>query len=528
MNFAADPDTPLLKLTPSDAFTLRDAFNGVHIFGAIGSGKTSGSGKALARAYLRAGMGGLVLCAKPEEVELWQRYAEENGRASSVILFDERLGFNFIDYELSRQGLEYGVSNVVECLNRVLEAADQATGKTNTSSDSFWPQSTEQVLKYVIPVIYAAQGSVTVANIIDFVTTAAPDARLYGDPGWAANSYAARTLRAAVDRPVIEIRDSHMMQSLASYWFQQFPNIPEKTRGNILISLSARLDRFRHGRLRKVFCDQTDLVPELSMHGAIIIMAMPNLGVWNEDGRIAQQLFKFVWQRAIESRNGLAPPHRDRPVFLWADEAQYFVNLKDADFISTCRGSRACVVFLSQTLPNYYKELGERNQHAANSLVGKFNTMVFHLNACHHTNQYAADLIGKRLQLRRTTNESVGSNYSRGMNYGENSSQGTSSGGGSTYSSGPGGSSSGYSSNSGTTSSYGSAHGQNVGSGSNESSSWGTTEQMDYLLEPSYFASHLKNGGPRNGNLVSAVWFKAGGRFHATEGDNVIRTTFKQ
>lgn len=33
-------------------------------FGSIGSGKTSGSGQALALAYLRAGFGGLVLCAK--------------------------------------------------------------------------------------------------------------------------------------------------------------------------------------------------------------------------------------------------------------------------------------------------------------------------------------------------------------------------------------------------------------------------------------------------------------------------------
>src|ERR1019366_5209564 len=69
--FVTNLDTPLLSLSPKDRFTLRDACNGVHIFGGIGSGKTSGSGKALAAAYLRGGMGGLVLCAKPEEVDLW-------------------------------------------------------------------------------------------------------------------------------------------------------------------------------------------------------------------------------------------------------------------------------------------------------------------------------------------------------------------------------------------------------------------------------------------------------------------------
>jgi len=57
MNFAEDLDTPLLKLSPSDEFFTSDAYMGVHIFGGIGSGKTSGSGKMLAGAFLRSGMG---------------------------------------------------------------------------------------------------------------------------------------------------------------------------------------------------------------------------------------------------------------------------------------------------------------------------------------------------------------------------------------------------------------------------------------------------------------------------------------
>src|ERR1700755_128290 len=98
MGFVSDLDTPLLKLSARDAFTLRDACQGVHVFGGIGSGKTSGSGQALGGAYLRAGLRGVVLCAKPEEVDLWVGYATKTGRASSLLLFGERGGggFNFI------------------------------------------------------------------------------------------------------------------------------------------------------------------------------------------------------------------------------------------------------------------------------------------------------------------------------------------------------------------------------------------------------------------------------------------------
>ena len=63
-----------------DDFTIRQACEGISIMGGIGSGKTSGSGAQFARAYLRAGFGGLVLCAKNDEAELWREYAKATGR----------------------------------------------------------------------------------------------------------------------------------------------------------------------------------------------------------------------------------------------------------------------------------------------------------------------------------------------------------------------------------------------------------------------------------------------------------------
>ena len=95
--YVTDLDQPLLALSPTDRFTLRDAFNGVHVFGSIGSGKTSGSGKALATAYLRAGFGLLVCISKYEEIELWINYARRNGRAHDLVLFTPEKGaYNFL------------------------------------------------------------------------------------------------------------------------------------------------------------------------------------------------------------------------------------------------------------------------------------------------------------------------------------------------------------------------------------------------------------------------------------------------
>src|SRR5271157_3512158 len=149
-------DTPLLRLSPHDVFTLRDACNGVHVFGQIGSGKTSGSGKMLAGAYLRAGMGGLVTIAKSTDIELWRRYAAEHGRCASLLLFDENEGFNFLDYELGRQGME-GIGPVVECFIRVLEAAKKTGVATSQrGQEEFWEASTRMLLRYSILPLYAA------------------------------------------------------------------------------------------------------------------------------------------------------------------------------------------------------------------------------------------------------------------------------------------------------------------------------------------------------------------------------------
>ena len=77
---------PLIRFSEKrpDTWTLADACQGVLIMGELGSGKTSGSGQLLARQYLKAGFGGLVLCHKhdpqnprEDEATLWRNYLTE-------------------------------------------------------------------------------------------------------------------------------------------------------------------------------------------------------------------------------------------------------------------------------------------------------------------------------------------------------------------------------------------------------------------------------------------------------------------
>jgi TraM recognition site of TraD and TraG len=523
MSFISDLDTPLLQLSAQDKFTLRDACQGVHVFGGIGSGKTSGSGKALAAAYLRAGFGGLVLCAKPEEVEAWQRYARDNGRENSLLLFGERGGgFNFITYELARQGAA-GIGSVIECLMRILEAARLSQTNTSQGGQQFWDDAMRQLLRNTIPILYAATGAVQIPDIIRFVASAPTSLAQARDAEWQAQSYMFRTVLAARQKPLHPL-DPGDFDKTGSYWRDEFSQLDPKTRSNISISLSTALDRFNRGRLHKAFCTETTLVPELTFHGAIIILDMSAL-TWNEDGIIAQQLFKYMWQRAVLSRNALEPRHRERPVFLWADESQYFVNSFDTDFQSACRGSRACTVFLTQSLPTYYAKMGgEHAKHKADMLLANFVTKIFHNNADPETNRWAADTIGRSVQRRGTYNEGGSTSRSMGMNEGENSNWGTSASAGSSRDA-----RGNYSTNSsfGSNRGEGESTGRNRGMSRGDSYSGGYSETMDYEIEPAEFGRALKTGGPSNGGNVTAVWFQAGKKFNDSR-RNYLLTRFEQ
>ena len=232
-----------------------------------------------------------------------------------------------------------------------------------------------------------------------------------------------------------------------------------------------------------------------------------------------------MWQRAVLARNALEPRHRDRPVFLWADESQYFVNSFDPDYQSTCRSARACTVYLTQSLPTYYAKMGgEHAKHRADMLLANFVTKIFHNNADYETNRWASDTVGRSLQRRYNASEGESSGYSHGMNAGENESWGrSSSSGGSSDNRGNGSSSWNYGSNSGA----GENRGRNRGRNSGESRSSGYSEAMDAEIEPAVFARDLVTGGPANRGRVTGLWFSAGRRF-VDSSRNYLHVSFQQ
>jgi hypothetical protein len=520
-SFVKDWDTPLLRLSPFDIWTCRDACKGLHFWGGVGSGKSS-SARVVAGAYLRAGFGGCVTVSKFEDIAMWQRYAQESGRANSLLLFDgENEAFNFLDYLMSVHGMD-GIGTVTDCIMRVVDMARSVNPTASKGGgEAFWDDTSRSSLRYSLPVLFSAYGTLTVPDIINFISTAPASFQEINNPDVQRRSFMYQTMKRAMLQPKVPVAAS-VMRNISDFWSQRWVATPDKTKGNIVATITAALDRFNHGRLNRAFCGKTTLVPELTFHGAVIVLAMPTL-TWNEDGIIAQQLFKDLWQRAVLSRNGLEEKHQERFLFGWSDEAQEVVTSYDGPFLSLCRGSKCAMTYLTQSLPNYYSKMRGGNPHDdAHTLAGKFTTHVFCSNACPETNEFAARMIGKVITRRSTYNNGTSENFNVGMSAGSSENSSSSSNSGSSY-----GSSYSFNSGSGYTSGTGSNWGANRGRGTSSNESRGYSESMEYAIEPGDFGRALLTGGPQNRNIVTGVWYQSSGVFQGS-GTNWLLARFKQ
>lgn len=468
------PDTPLLSFTTSraDLWTIRDAFEGVQIFGALGSGKTSGSGQAIARAYLAAGFGGLVLTAKPDERELWEAYARAAGRTDDLIIF--RPGnphqFNFLNYEMKRPGAGAGdTENLISLFYHVLEASER--GKGNQAP--FWDRALKQLLRNAIDLAAAATGRIKLDEVRDIIKTAPQNPEQLEDEKWLESSFCLACIRDAGNEELSQQRRRDF-EAARDYWLEEFPTLAEKTRSIIVTMFTSMADTFLRGRLYDLFCTKLTIAPEMSELGKIIILDLP-VKEYGDSGRFAQMLFKYLWQKAIERRDTRKNP---RPVFLWADEAQNFCTSYDMQFQATARSSRACTVYLTQNLPNYYAAIGsgDKAKHETDALLGNLQTKIFHANGDPVTNQWAADVIGKSWQQHISTNTSR--NETAGREQQQNS------------------------------------------------TSAGTSESYDYDVPLPAFTM-LRKGGEPYGFIVDAYIFQSG-RTWTTTGRSYTRAAFRQ
>lgn len=462
--------TPILNLNQKDTWTLKDACEGTQIFGGTGSGKTSGSGQALAKAFLTNGLGGLILTVKSDEKELWINYAKTCNREHDIICISDNTGvnnqyFNFLNYELNRVGRGSGLTeNLVNLFITVI-----STGDTFSGTNSYWLSTLKQLLRNTIDLITLATNKISVRDMYNVISTAPQTIDEFNSEEWRETSTCWKYLEMAQKKVTKEndkdkILDFEITQN---YWQTEFPHFDDKTRSIIVSMFTSRADCFLRGVLRKIFCtdEANTLTPEDTFTGKIIILDLPKKE-YEEIGQYAQILFKYIWQRAVERREVIS---ETAPVFLWVDEAQYFYTEHDSLFQTTARSSRASSVYLTQNIPNYESVLKGSNSYTkVQAFLGNLQTKIFHANSDVATNKYASQLIAQTYTNRQNTTQNGSNNQS-----------------------------------------------------------YSTQRVLEDQVLPKEFAE-LKNGGENNKNKVEAIIYQTGRKWELNNGKNFARVEFDQ
>lgn len=352
-------------------------YEGTLVTGATGSGKTSSSGVHLAEVMLRNGWGGLVLCVKPEEYQFWLELATRTGRNKDLVRFSVNSGhgFNFLDYESNPTYAGGGcgiVGQILHTFSQVLAIVGRSGSRNK--DNPFWDQARDQLLRNAFQLCISSGEKLT-AELLYSVLMAGVN----GDD---------QVLDGLFYKAMEKHRQSAAIVSdlniAVDYLKKELPNLDERTRSNIQITVTSFCDILMRHPLKELFAGATTVSPADIFQGKIVVVDI-SVKQFGTIGAAANGIWKFCFQTAAERRKD-----KSVPCFLWMDEGQYFLTDYDALFQQTARSSRVATVLLTQNIPNMIKVLGK---DSTDSLLGNYQTHIFHQNQCPITNQWMEDTL---------------------------------------------------------------------------------------------------------------------------------------
>lgn len=420
-------------------------------------------------------MGGLVLCAKNDEADTWRRYAKAANRLDDLIVLDAsgKQRFNILDYAAVNLGGRGFEQNLVDLMARMAEATRVAGSTGGGDGDNrFFVDAAMKWLSHAFPLLMVAYGTLRMRDLDRFIATAPRSLAELESDDWKTGSFCSATLLRVGEKArkaaAAGDKNSYAMQVAnehGDFFLEELPRLDNRPRSSIEATLTNLTYPFLAGKLAELFCTETTVTPQMCREGKIVVMDLPVL-TYGAAGAVAQTIFKYLFGVAAQNTK---VDKKTRPVFLFADEAQFFLNSADADLLSTARSSKTCIVYITQDLPTYYAKLGHNARDTAESILSKFGTRIFHANGSRETNQAASEAIGKVEKFHLSESRSSSRNSGAGGNRNDQ-------GGG-------------WSGQAGTAINAGES----------------TAGYLDYEVPQDHFATKLRTGGPKHNYKVDGI-----------------------
>jgi hypothetical protein len=391
-------DEPMLWLSDLDVLRFRDLIEGgILILGALGSGKSSTSGRTLAYAFLRAGLGGLVLTVKSDETQHWIDYANACGREKDLVIFnaESNLTFDPLAYSWNQPGRAGGfLETIIELFSTLLSVGKQYSA---SSGERYFEQAVEELMRTVLVLLSLAGERISITSIHKVIVSLPVEVAQIEDAEWQSSTCGKLITQLRERKSTFTASQWDDLDNAIVFALKKWPELDPRTRGNIESTWSGMASRFLYDPFRRMFCSGSySFTPEQTTHERkIIIVDMPVLEVGREVSRLCQILVKIIFQRSWLKHQYV--PGCCNGAFLFQDEFSLLMHRHENHFHQVCRGSAIATVCLTPNILNIAaEEFGEQKPGAKTlGFLGNLSVKIFHQQNDIETCSYAADQIGK-------------------------------------------------------------------------------------------------------------------------------------
>ncbi len=381
----------ILRLSAIDFLTLQDAYSGILITGATGSGKTTSSSSHLACGLARQpNISFFVMCVKPDEGKRMETLFRHAGVEQPIfrITPGSPFGFDPIAFEMERSGSAPAAARM---LSAVVDIQQRGKGQGH-GGDMFWAEFANRILEMAIGATFLGEGRTSLRAVQRFILGLPANLEEAGSAQWR-ESDPARALRQAEERSLSPIEQSDHQAHL-DFVFSEWVRTPDKTKFSCLPMIQNLLGRLTSGPIG-AFTAYSNLSPRLlAERRCILILDYPVLA--DPVGNKAIQVMTYM---ALVQECLRRPPDGESPaVVFWADEYSYLA-VPDYDFRvqSVFRQAKCIAVRIVQDFQLLRKSLGGGDQGTmeADSIINNMATWICHANGDPTTNHAIADRIGK-------------------------------------------------------------------------------------------------------------------------------------